>query len=207
MPTALRHPEPVTIEGFDAFIDAQADTADFELIEGVIFMMTNPTETHEQIASNIGAPMKLAMDKRGCRSYQGGMRVQASDDSRGTDKYKPDIVVRCGSVGKKNDITDPLVVVEILSPEPSTTIAAPSSTSTRHIRLCATSRSSIRIRCASNIIDEQTKGSNSKRWCARKRPCTSRLWTFGSGSKPSTSASNSDPTRPSTNRNQSDHHA
>ena len=36
MPTALRYPEPVTIEGFDAFIDAQADTADFELIEGVI---------------------------------------------------------------------------------------------------------------------------------------------------------------------------
>lgn len=98
MPTARRHTEPVTIEGFDAFIDAQADATDFELIEGVIFM-TNPTETHEQIASNIGAPLTLAMDKRGCRSYQGGMWVQASDDSRGTDKYKPDIVVRCGSIG------------------------------------------------------------------------------------------------------------
>lgn len=116
MPTAVRRPEPVTIEGFDAFIDAQADAPEFELIEGVIFMMTNPTETHEQIASNIGAPMKLAMDRRGCRSYQGGMRVQASDDSRGTDKYKPDVVVRCGSVGKRNYITDPLVVVEVLSP-------------------------------------------------------------------------------------------
>jgi hypothetical protein len=61
MPTALRRPEPVTVEAFDAFIEAQADTALFELVEGVIVMMTNPTEVHEQIAANIGAPLKLAM--------------------------------------------------------------------------------------------------------------------------------------------------
>jgi Uma2 family endonuclease len=79
-------------------------------------MMTNPTETHEQITSNIGAPLKLAMDPRGCRTYQGGIRVQRSDDSRDTDKPRPDIVVRCGAVGSKTYITDPLVVVEVLSP-------------------------------------------------------------------------------------------
>jgi Uma2 family endonuclease len=116
MPTALRRPEPVTIESFDAFVEAQADTALFELVEGVIVMMTNPTEVQEQIATNIGAPLKLAMDARGCRSYQGGMRVQRSDDPRDTDKTRPDVVVRCGVLGRKNYITDPLVVVEVLSP-------------------------------------------------------------------------------------------
>jgi Uma2 family endonuclease len=116
MPTALRRPEPVTIEAFDSFVTAQADTTLFELVEGVIVMMTNPTETHEQIVSNIGAPLKLAMDPRGCRTYQGGIRVQRSDDSRDTDKPRPDIVVRCGAVGSKTYITDPLVVVEVLSP-------------------------------------------------------------------------------------------
>jgi Uma2 family endonuclease len=116
MPTALRQPEPVTIEAFDSFVVAQADAALFELVEGVIVMMTNPTETHEQITSNIGAPLKLAMDPRGCRTYQGGIRVQRSDDSRDTDKPRPDIVVRCGAVGSKTYITDPLVVVEVLSP-------------------------------------------------------------------------------------------
>jgi Uma2 family endonuclease len=56
------------------------------------------------------------MDPRGCRTYQGGIRVQRSDDSRDTDKPRPDIVVRCGAVGSKTYITDPLVVVEVLSP-------------------------------------------------------------------------------------------
>jgi Uma2 family endonuclease len=116
MPTALRRSEPVTIEAFDSFVTAQADATLFELVEGVIIMMTNPTETHEQITSNIGAPLKLAMDPRGCRTYQGGIRVQRSDDSRDIDKPRPDIVVRCGAVGSKTYITDPLVVVEVLSP-------------------------------------------------------------------------------------------
>ena len=79
-------------------------------------MMTNPTEVHEQIAANIGAPLKLAMDARGCRTYQGGMRVQRSDDPRDTDKTRPDVVVRCGAIGTKTYIADPLVVIEVLSP-------------------------------------------------------------------------------------------
>jgi Uma2 family endonuclease len=117
MTTALRRPEPVTIEAFDKFVEEQADPALFELVEGVIVMMTNPTEVHEQIAGNIGAPLKLAMDARGCRSYQGGIRVQLSDNnSREIDKTRPDVVVRCGALGTKNYITDPLVVIEVLSP-------------------------------------------------------------------------------------------
>lgn len=116
MPTAIRQLQPVTIADFDAFVETQADTAAFELIEGAIVMMANPTETHEQITGNIGAPLKLAMDARNCRTYQGGMRVQRSHDTRGTDKTKPDVVVRCGPGSSKTYIIDPLVVVEVLSP-------------------------------------------------------------------------------------------
>ena len=117
MPPPLRHPEPVTIEAFDAFIEAQADATLYELVDGAIVMMSNPTETHEQIAGNIGAPLKLAMDRRSCRTYQGGMRVQRSADRNETDKPRPDIVVRCGPTStSRTFITDPLVVVEVLSP-------------------------------------------------------------------------------------------
>lgn len=116
MATALKRSEPVTIEDFDVFVEAQADIAQFELVDGVIVMMTNPTETHEQIASNIGAPLKLAMDARQCRSYQGGIRVQRSGDPKETDKTRPDVVVRCGKGTGRTYITDPLVVVEVLSP-------------------------------------------------------------------------------------------
>ena len=86
MPTAPRQNMAMTIEAFDAFVAAQADTAMFELVDVDIVMMSNPTETHEQIAANIGAPLKLAMDARGCRSYQGGMRVQRSDNLRDGDR-------------------------------------------------------------------------------------------------------------------------
>jgi Uma2 family endonuclease len=68
-------------------------------------MMVNPTQTHEQIAANIGAPLKLAMDRRGCRTYQGGMRVQRDDDSSAHDKYRPDVLVRCGARANKTYIT------------------------------------------------------------------------------------------------------
>ena len=106
----------VTVAEFDVFLDPQADDCRWELVAGRIVAMTNPTEVHEQIASNIGAPLKLAMDPKGCRVYQGGIGVQRSELTTTTSRTRPDVVVRCGRLGTRNFITDPLVVVEILSP-------------------------------------------------------------------------------------------
>jgi Uma2 family endonuclease len=116
MPTALRRSEPMTVEAFNRFVETQADTALLELVEGVIVVMSSPTATHEQIAANIGAPLKLAMDAGGCRTSQGSMRVQRSDDPRGTDETRPDVVLRCGALGTQTCIFDPLVVIEVLTP-------------------------------------------------------------------------------------------
>ena len=107
---------PVTIEVFEVFLDAQRDDSRWELVDGRIVAMTNPTEDHEQIAGKIGAPLKLAMDATGCRVYQGGMGVQRSDGPHGTDRARPDVVVRCGRSSGRNFITDPLIIVEVLSP-------------------------------------------------------------------------------------------
>jgi Uma2 family endonuclease len=106
----------MTIPEFDAFVEGVAEGKNFELFDGRPLLMSNPNETHEQIASNIGANLKLAMDKRGCRTYQGGMMVQASANSTGRDKFRPDVVVRCGPSGNNTFITDAIVVVEVLSP-------------------------------------------------------------------------------------------
>jgi Uma2 family endonuclease len=106
----------MTIPEFDAFVESMAEGKNFELFDGTPLLMSNPGETHEQIASNIGANLKLAMDKRGCRTYQGGMMVQASANSTGRDKFRPDVVVRCGPPSNNTFITDPIVVVEVLSP-------------------------------------------------------------------------------------------
>jgi Uma2 family endonuclease len=155
MPRAIRHAITSTIAAYDAFVDARIDADEFELVDGAIVMMANPTETHEQIASNIGAPLKLAMDQRGCRSYQGGIRVQRSDDKDEVDKTRPDVVVRCGPASKRTYITDPVVIVEVLSP----------STIDRDTNRCppsSTSRWSIRTRCASSTTGVPTQVSTSK---------------------------------------------
>ena len=117
MATALRKQEPVTVEAFDAFIDGQDDARLYELVGGVIVMMSNPTEIHEEIVGNIAAPLKAAMTERNCRTFIGGMRVQSSEKVGGIDKTKPDIVVRCGSAATtRTFVSDPVVVVEVLSP-------------------------------------------------------------------------------------------
>ena len=118
MTTALRQSDLITIEAFDAFVETKGDDARlYELVEGVIVMMSNPTEAHEQIVANISSPLKVTTDKRQCRTYIGGMRVQLSEKVSGLDKTKSDIVVRCGtaSSGSRTFITDPVVVVEVLS--------------------------------------------------------------------------------------------
>jgi Uma2 family endonuclease len=116
MSEAILTQPSVTIGEFDAFLEGQQDERSWELVAGRIVAMTNPTEVHEQIASNIGAPLKLAMDPKGCRVYQGGIGVQRSDNERGIDRPRPDVLVRCGRLGMRNFVTDPLVVVEVLSP-------------------------------------------------------------------------------------------
>jgi len=116
MSEAILTEPSVTIAEFDAFLDSQQDDSSWELVAGRIVAMTNPTEVHEQIASNIGAPLKLAMDPVGCRVYQGGLGIQRSDNEQEIDRPRPDVLVRCGRVGTRNFITDPLVVVEALSP-------------------------------------------------------------------------------------------
>jgi Uma2 family endonuclease len=106
----------MTIAEFDEFVESVPDGRKYELSDGAPVLMSNPNETHEQIVGNIGAPLKLAMDKRRCRTYLGGMMVQASANSTGRDKFRPDIVVRCGPTSNNTFITDPVGVVEVLSP-------------------------------------------------------------------------------------------
>jgi Uma2 family endonuclease len=106
----------MTIAEFDAYVANSQEGDAFELINGVPLLVGDPTETHEQIASNIGANLKVAMDKRGCRTFQGGIMVQASASPAGRNKFKPDVIVRCGPLSDNTFVTDPVVIVEVVSP-------------------------------------------------------------------------------------------
>ena len=116
MADVAERPMPWTVADFDACLESSADAKNFELIEGYPCSMGNPTETHEQIVANIGAPLKLHMDGRGCRTYQGGMRVQATGSASDKNKFRPDILVRCGERSNQTFVTDPVIIVETISP-------------------------------------------------------------------------------------------
>jgi hypothetical protein len=118
-----------------------------------------PTETREQIASKIGARMKLAMDSGGCRTYQGGMRVQADDNSKAFNKFKPE--ERCGPPGTPAYITDP-VVVEVLSPSAMDNDRGPKL---RLYKALPTVQHIVLVyydKCAANIVGEWKTVGDSK---------------------------------------------
>ena len=159
MTTALRRPEPVTIEAFDKFVEAQADAALFELVEGVIVMMTNP----DRGARAYRGQHRRAVEARHGRAWRASPSLAACACSartipRETDKTRPDVVVRCGALETTNYITDPLVVIEVLSPSTMDTDRGPSSTSTSRCRPSGTSPSSIRTRCGWSTIGASEQG-------------------------------------------------
>jgi Uma2 family endonuclease len=107
---------PVTIAAFEAFLEWQRDARPWELVAGRIVGMTNLSERHEQIVANVGVVLHIALADRACHVYFGGLRIQRSGSARGIDRPRPDLLVRCGPVSDNTFVTDPLVVVEVLSP-------------------------------------------------------------------------------------------
>jgi len=113
----IDQPPPVTVAEFDRFLATQHGETRHELIGGDIVAMTNPTIAHEVIVGNIGRPLGTLMRSRNCHVSQGGIHVQSREDGQGTNKPRPDLIAFCGPVDmRRNDVTNPLVVVEVLSP-------------------------------------------------------------------------------------------
>jgi Uma2 family endonuclease len=118
MSEAVVLPPPLTIAAFDAFLNVQRDDTRWELIDGCILAMTNPSLAHAEIVGNISGTLRPIMpaDRR-CRVTTGDVRVQMSDDVRGIYAPLPDVMVWCGPMdGSRNFVTTPLVIVEVLSP-------------------------------------------------------------------------------------------
>jgi Uma2 family endonuclease len=110
-------PPPVTIAEFDRFLDTRRGEARYELIGGEIVAMTNPRIAHEVIVGNIGGPLRTLMRERGCYVSEGGIHVRSREDGFGANKPRPDLIAFRGPVDmRRNDVANPLVAVEVLSP-------------------------------------------------------------------------------------------
>lgn len=83
---------------------------------GVLRAMSGGTDDHAAIIGNVLAALHTALRPQGCRVYVADMRVHTGS---GRNTF-PDVAVVCGPRqyhrGRKDTLTNPILVVEVLSP-------------------------------------------------------------------------------------------
>jgi len=83
-----------------------------EFASGVVTLMPGASAAHVRIAGNIGFALRQRLRGSGCEAFGSDMKVIAN----GTVRY-PDISVTCRPIDDRDDrITEPVVVIEVLSP-------------------------------------------------------------------------------------------
>lgn len=106
--------QPITADQFLA-MDFGTDRK-FELSDGVIHMMTGGTELHAWVSLNLTSWLRSALRGSGCRPYGSEMGIRITD----VDVRYPDASIFCGPrpehVAAVKALTDPSIVIEVLSP-------------------------------------------------------------------------------------------
>lgn len=93
-------------------LERQSDSKS-EYINGEIFAMSGGSPAHNLISMNIGASLHSQLKKRPCRAYTSDQRVQVKDGY-----VYPDISIVCGEpiYTDKDNLINPILLVEVLSP-------------------------------------------------------------------------------------------
>lgn len=88
-----------------------------EYYKGQIYAMAGGSTTHGQIAANVIAALVQGLRGTPCSTYTSDVRLRASFEGLYT---YPDVMVVCGQVryadDKSHTITNPTVIIEVLSP-------------------------------------------------------------------------------------------
>ncbi|HUB50130.1 MAG TPA: Uma2 family endonuclease [Acetobacteraceae bacterium] len=109
----------MTREQYLAWV-AQQPTGRFERIGGIVVAMAPERAAHNRRKGSVRDAMRRAVREAGltsCEAFADGMAVQVDDSD-----FEPDVVLRCGP-RLPDDFTkvpDPLVLVEVLSPDSGT---------------------------------------------------------------------------------------
>jgi len=83
-----------------------------ELVDGYLYAMTGASDRHEEIVANLLAALHQHVQGTGCRVYGSNLKIRVGDDF-----LYPDLFVRCAKErGDSYFKTDPLLVIEVLSP-------------------------------------------------------------------------------------------
>lgn len=97
-------------------LEAASETK-HEYYDGKIYDMSGGTPDHSLIALNLGAALKQQLKPTPCRVYGSDLQIRIQDNRLYT---YPDLSVVCGKLqyvpDSKTVITNPLILVEVLSP-------------------------------------------------------------------------------------------
>lgn len=86
-----------------------------EYVDGKVFAMAVPTDTHGIIQQSIGTPLHLHLRGRRCSAWMGNMRVRLAFLNR-TIHYIPDVLVACDQSPRDPRFREePLAIWEVLS--------------------------------------------------------------------------------------------
>jgi Uma2 family endonuclease len=111
-------PKRMTVEEFLQWEDG-TDTR-YELIDGQPVAMAPVGDPHGTMAGFLATRIGVALQQRpGCFLK---MDIGVRSPTRAANYYVPDLLVACGSVDRdRREVSDPVLIVEILSPSTETT--------------------------------------------------------------------------------------
>lgn len=111
--SALPH---MTADEFIAWAMEQPETEHYELVAGIVYAMAPERVAHVRGKQGIFRRLGDAIGVSGlpCEAFVDGLVVRVDE----TTVYEPDAMVRCGPPLSDNTVTvtDPIIVVEVLSP-------------------------------------------------------------------------------------------
>lgn len=104
----------MTVEEFIDWHHDQSDTEHYELVDGRPVAMVGERLVHAEAKLRAANALNAGVRGTACRAYVDGPLVRVTPFQA----HQPDVVLRCGPPlpGDTVVITDPLIVVEVLSP-------------------------------------------------------------------------------------------
>lgn len=111
----LAKPQKLTVDEFISWSMDQ-ESGRYELVDGVIYAQAAERTRHAEVKHNIAALLKsgIKASRAPCFMLPDGMAVRVSERT----VYEPDALVYCGEklAGDALVVTNPIIVVEVLSP-------------------------------------------------------------------------------------------
>jgi Uma2 family endonuclease len=103
---------------FREYLELEASSeVRYEFFDGAVFAMSGGSPDHSRLAANVISILSAQLAEKPCQAFTSDLRVRVVETGLTT---HPDVSVICGSLERDpedvNTATNPVVVVEVLSP-------------------------------------------------------------------------------------------